>query len=274
MKNDLAFVAIGCGVIAVLIGSTYASSRIEDPGVPHHTGIPSDLNGVVWGADQFVVVGDDGEIATSPDGEDWTRRSSGTVSDLQDVEWNGRVYIAVGANIIVSSRDGKAWTFRSDAGGGSAILDSVGWGNGGFVAFGRRHGADAGFAMVSADGILWQKNWDFGDQGAARAFQSMAGKRTASSGPVVITVGPRGTIYRLETTTVFADGFESGGTGEWSLVVTPPVPTPTPTITPFPTLHPTITPSYTSTPTPTPTPTLHPTITPSYTSDPTPTPSR
>lgn len=69
------------------------------------------LRAVVWAADQFVVVGDNGTVLTSPDGLNWSKRATGMLADLQDVYFDGGLYLASGTNgTILSSADGVSWS--------------------------------------------------------------------------------------------------------------------------------------------------------------------
>ena len=52
----------------------------------------NDLNGVAYGDGLFVAVGNRGTILTSPDGVNWTARTSGTSNNLYAVTYgNGRL---------------------------------------------------------------------------------------------------------------------------------------------------------------------------------------
>lgn len=80
------------------------------------------LNGIAWGGNQYVIVGDsidrynkrNGRVYTSPDGINWTGRSTSTPDPLRAISWVGNQYIAVGDfGTILSSNDGFTWTDRS-----------------------------------------------------------------------------------------------------------------------------------------------------------------
>ncbi|MCX8026479.1 MAG: hypothetical protein N3A62_01305 [Thermodesulfovibrionales bacterium] len=62
----------------------------------------------------FVLVGDGGYIATSPDGQSWTQSTSRTDADLKGVTYKysttNQLYVAVGSSgTIVASEDGYQW---------------------------------------------------------------------------------------------------------------------------------------------------------------------
>jgi hypothetical protein len=96
--------------------------RVSDDGVSWSDHSPDDLylsfNGVTWTGSQFVVVGDGGEILTSPDGTTWTTRYSG--DDILNVIWDGSQFVAMGAGSkVMTSDDGETWTYGMN-----------GWGDG------------------------------------------------------------------------------------------------------------------------------------------------
>src|SRR5690606_24865503 len=68
--------------------------------------------GVAWGPPGFVVVGVDGKIAFSEDGEEWEEQTSGVSADLADVKYiPGFGYIVVGeSSVALKSEDGKDWS--------------------------------------------------------------------------------------------------------------------------------------------------------------------
>jgi len=60
----------------------------------------------------FVVVGADGMVMTSPDGQDWTKENSGTQSTLRGITVKDDAFVAIGNDgVIIRSQDGKNWTF-------------------------------------------------------------------------------------------------------------------------------------------------------------------
>ena len=51
---------------------------------------------VAWSGSQFVAVGTQGTILTSPDGRVWTAQQSGTAKNLWSVAWSGSQLVVVG----------------------------------------------------------------------------------------------------------------------------------------------------------------------------------
>jgi len=67
-------------------------------------------NGVAYGNGLFVLVNDDGYIATSPDGESWTQQTSNTTVYLTSVVYGNNEFVAVGRDkTIIKSTDGISW---------------------------------------------------------------------------------------------------------------------------------------------------------------------
>ncbi len=177
------------------------------------------LSRVAWGGDLLVAVGESGTILTSPDGETWTERTSGTSSWLGDVVYTGSQWVAVGEeknmasqSMALTSPDGITWSRHSVwlpypitsvtwtgkslvAVGGRVIATSpdgkdwtqrsdkggsfVSWSGGILVALGFR------FLQTSPDGIAWTER----NTGAQGSLNSVA-----FTGSRLVVVGAVGTI--------------------------------------------------------------------------------
>ena len=109
----------------------------------------NDLSKIIWDGSQFVAVGGNGTILTSPDGVTWVIQSSGTNNDLHGISWNGSQFVAVGGNgTILASSDGVNWTAQSS--GSSYVLNDIAWSSSQFVAVGGN-----GVILTSPDGVSW-----------------------------------------------------------------------------------------------------------------------
>jgi len=94
-------------------GEVYTSTN-GDTWHKRNTGTNKDLNGVAWDAvgAQFIAVGADGTIITSPSGQNntWTSQLSGTTKKLNSVAMATHKMIAVGdTGTILYSEDGVHW---------------------------------------------------------------------------------------------------------------------------------------------------------------------
>jgi len=131
--------------------------KVDDSGtqwISRTSGVTSFLNDIVWSGTQFVVVGNNGVVLTSPDGINWTQKNSGTSYDLLGVVWSGTQYVAVGGNnTILASNDAETWAPRVSGLPFSTINDVV-WTGTQFVAVGDISGWD-GFILTSPDGTNW-----------------------------------------------------------------------------------------------------------------------
>lgn len=68
------------------------------------------LTGASVATGLLVAVGDNGSLYSSPDGLNWTTRSSGTAVQLRDVTYAfGKFYAAGQAGTMISSTDGITW---------------------------------------------------------------------------------------------------------------------------------------------------------------------
>ena len=78
---------------------------------------PSTLRDVIYANSVWIAVGDDGTIKTSSDYLVWTLQDSGTVENLNGINWNDDAsnFIVVGDNntILVSDDNGVTWTSSS-----------------------------------------------------------------------------------------------------------------------------------------------------------------
>ncbi|MFH1702230.1 MAG: fibronectin type III domain-containing protein [Nitrospirota bacterium] len=118
------------------------------------SGTRNGLYGVAYGNGTFVAVGEDGIIITSPDGVNWTKRSSVTSNDLKEITYGENIFVAVGdGEIIITSPDGVNWTKRVYL-NTWGCFEGVAYGNETFVAVGY-DGDDEGVIATSPDGVNW-----------------------------------------------------------------------------------------------------------------------
>ena len=101
------------------------------------------IYGMTFGNGIFVAVGQNGTITTSTDGITWTARTAGvSTNSLYSVSYLNSTFIAVGSGAaggtggVTTSTDGITWTKRTTPGTTSAVLYSVTYGNGYYVAVG------------------------------------------------------------------------------------------------------------------------------------------
>lgn len=107
------------------------------------------LNGVIYGTNAFVAVGDQGFIKRSTDGINWDTQISGTSVKLYGVAFGNQRYAAVGENgTILTSTDGISWTARTS--GITKTLYNITYAQNLFVAVG-----ETGTILTSPDGVIW-----------------------------------------------------------------------------------------------------------------------
>jgi hypothetical protein len=105
------------------------------------------LIAVLWTGTQFVAVGDDEGIYTSPDGNSWQARTPGGVSTLTAIARTDSLMVAVGSRgIVFNSRDGANWNRDSLP----YELNAVAWTGNLMVAVG-----SAGMIATSPTGEVW-----------------------------------------------------------------------------------------------------------------------
>ncbi len=110
------------------------------------------FHAVVCGGNQFVAVGDHGQIVSSPDGITLTLRS-GAIGNVKllGMAWGQGKFVTVGeSGTILTSEDGVSWTRQSS--GTSHRLRAVAFGKNRFVIVG-----DANTLLYSQDGGQWTR---------------------------------------------------------------------------------------------------------------------
>jgi len=112
-----------------------------------------DIWDVIWGNDQYIAVGNKGEIcrATQATGH-WTCEAS-PASSLRRVIWANQQYLAVG-NKIITSPDGKNWISQVNNLGNTTIAGIV-WATNKYVAVGYDYNTQLSFSLTSLDGKTW-----------------------------------------------------------------------------------------------------------------------
>jgi hypothetical protein len=104
---------------------------------------------IAYGSGHFVVVGPNGLIETSHDGQTWQRFESDPNEDFSHIVWTGKRFLVTGGKSPWSSPDGFTWTRES-----RTIPCSVAWAGEGVVGIGFSWG---GNIFSSRDMIDWKK---------------------------------------------------------------------------------------------------------------------
>ena len=113
-----------------------------------------DPNGIAYGTNLFVAVGNSGTILTSPDGISWSPQFGGTLVNLNTILYGNGLFVAVGAQgTIITSPDGINWT--SQASGVQVGLGSIAFGEGTFCTVTAGNQTNM-VALTSTDGISWK----------------------------------------------------------------------------------------------------------------------
>ncbi len=203
-----------------------AQASANSPGSMWHSrGTSEYLMGVTWSGSQFVAVGQNGTILTSPDGITWTQRTSGTsYRTLFGVAWSGSQFVVVGDHgILLTSPDGITWTQRTS--GTSEDLRNVVWSGSQFVIVGGTDGI-----LTSPDGITWiplrisgTQYWLNGVVWSGSQFVAVGRESTILTSPDGITWTPR----RTSDTQYWLNGVVWSGSqfvavGDYGILLTSP----------------------------------------------------
>ena len=118
-------------------------------------GLPYVLQDVVWNGTVFVAVGSDGRVLTSADGIDWVPRALATDAHLHGVASFGAEIVAVGSEIVLLSDDhGETWVTKQVS--AETTLGAVAVNSSQVVVAGRNEAFDP-IMMISEDrGDTWQ----------------------------------------------------------------------------------------------------------------------
>ena len=151
MKPKLSIIVMTVNILMSI--SNINSSAINAAEVPTWTKYieqsTDTLQGVAYGNGLLVVVGDNGLIRTSVDGDNWLYQSSGSKSNLKDVAYGNGVFAACGdSGTIITSSDGSKWTsIKSNT---EHNLSTVIFDSSKFIAIG-----DYGTILISTDAVAW-----------------------------------------------------------------------------------------------------------------------
>jgi len=142
----------------------------------------ADIYGLTWGNNQFVAVGNNGLVITSPNGTEWeVQRVKNSRIRLKGVAWGNDRYVVVGsAGIVLTSSDGASWTEHYPSAANGKKLMQIDWANNQFVAVGGE-----GLILTSTDGVEWVEQ----NSGTVDELLDIAG----GNGKFVV-VGKHGTI--------------------------------------------------------------------------------
>lgn len=144
-------------------------------------GLTTGLNDVVWNGSLFVAVGDLGKIVSSPDGITWTARTSGSTQRLNGVYWDGSRFLAVGDGAtILSSADGISWT-SLHTGEDGAWLKDVSYSGTRYVAVGSLYPANTAYMLTSLDGVSWTENLTLPQNGRSLSDVAWSGQLFVAS---------------------------------------------------------------------------------------------
>ncbi|MFN7266808.1 MAG: hypothetical protein ACK5VB_04885 [Bacteroidota bacterium] len=146
----------GYGVASLpVVGGTFI--RAQD--FTGDSNIERNWSSVTYGNGLYVAVANSGtgnRVMTSPDGINWTSRTSASDNNWNSVTYGNGLFVAVAdggpasANHVMTSPDGINWTSRSAS---SINWKSVTYGNGLFVAVSST--TTTARVMTSSDGITW-----------------------------------------------------------------------------------------------------------------------
>ena len=163
-NNDLLYAngnyyGVGSGYGGRIQKSTDGKSwRTLTTGLPNSNSSSTNyynLSGITYGNGKYIVVGSQGKVLSSSDGENWstqTLEQGNNYINLIDVIYAGGQYVIVGSEgAIYTSNDGNFWVKRNSnlERYDYNTLSAIGYGDGKYVALGSSKD------LTSTDGINW-----------------------------------------------------------------------------------------------------------------------
>jgi len=118
--------------------------------------------GIAFGNGLFVAVGDNGLIITSPDGINWTQRTSPLNSHFTNIIFGNNIFVISvndSVNNIMTSPDGINWTVRQIL--PNAFVNAMTFGNGKFIVAGSNSnfGGNGNYIFsTTTDGVTWTQS--------------------------------------------------------------------------------------------------------------------
>jgi hypothetical protein len=162
-----------------------ATSPDASSWTPRASGVATSLSGLASFPNGFVAVGDSGVILSSTNGADWTPRSQATTNWIYKVRWCGGRLVAVGENgAIYTSTDAAAWSLQTS--GVTNWLNDVTYSGGAWYAVG-----DQGTVLSSTNAVAWSVDTNI--------FTSKSLYAAATLNNQLVAAGFEGVILRAQT---------------------------------------------------------------------------
>ncbi|HVN13312.1 MAG TPA: M4 family metallopeptidase, partial [Kineosporiaceae bacterium] len=144
-----ATIARGTGIGAILDDDSTPSPPTSSTWAVAQQGMPI-LHAVAYGAGRYVSVGDSGQVWTSPDGANWSKRPDPLAGTAVAIAYGGGQFAAAGQQLVVTSADGLTWTDHSSTLPSGFTPRGITFGGGTWVVVGWN-----GNIFTSADGGTW-----------------------------------------------------------------------------------------------------------------------
>jgi len=194
--------------------------------IPRHISRGNVLRGIVWNGAQYVAVGANATVLTSPKGFSWTLQQTNITSNftnitLFDIAWDGAQFVSVGItnfkdlvdpfSLILSSSDMVNWTAQNVDGLGvpktSGQLQAVNWNGSRFLSV----GVDT--LLSSPDALSWtSQNSDVTGQSA-----NLNAVAANGAGSLFVAVGANGAVISSVDGNSWTDHTTSAAVGMLAL---------------------------------------------------------
>gem|GEM_PF-529215 len=193
--------------------------------IPRHISRGNILRGIVWTGAQYVAVGANATVLTSPKGFTWTLQQTSITSSftnitLFDIAWDGTQFVSVGianfkdlvdpVSLILSSSDAVNWTAQNLDNLGvpktSEQLQAINWNGSRFLS------AGVGTLLSSPDALTWtSENSDV--TGQAADLRAVA----ANGAGKLVAVGAGGAVVSSTDGNTWTDQTANAAVGALAL---------------------------------------------------------
>ncbi|MEO3947951.1 leucine-rich repeat domain-containing protein [Gorillibacterium sp. CAU 1737] len=147
--NGKRYVAVDGGIYTSEDGQKWTERSLK---------LDTQIQGLAYGNGVFVGQGEEwGQVVVSSDGITWktVKTKQPNYHDMYDIAFGGGLFVAVGGSTIMTSKDGKTWTYVSAA-SSKTTLHQVMWAKDRFYIYGSEYASSKKPAhLTSKDGKKW-----------------------------------------------------------------------------------------------------------------------
>lgn len=127
------------------------------------------IKSAAYDGNRWIIAGSTvnyGAMMTSPDGINWTNIPINLFTSINNIVWNGTIWLAVGNNsnisltavVVATSPDGNTWTLNTNLTDLLGSIVAIKWTGSIFVAVGSKNTSKR--IVISENGLLWRLKYE------------------------------------------------------------------------------------------------------------------